>query len=165
MGRATDEKCSSKGQYGGVVTALTMCALRTGCIESAVLTGAGNHLAPGGTLVRKESEVIACAGSRYSGAGGLSALNKAIEAGENNIGVVGLPCQMEALARLKLMKPDGGERFSRISARIGLFCTWALDYRQLSDFLKTAGIEGAIRRNMMFRRLPQKRLLSKTRKK
>ncbi len=96
--------------------------------------------------MRKESEVITCAGSRYSGAGGLSALNRAIEAGENNIGVVGLPCQMEALDRLRLMKPDGEERSSRVSARIGLFCTWALDYRQLNSFLKTAGIEGSIRK-------------------
>jgi coenzyme F420 hydrogenase subunit beta len=144
MARSTDEKCRTKGQYGGVVTTLIRYALRAGDIESAVLTGAGDHLSPGGTLVQKESEVIACAGSRYSGAGGLSALNKAIEAGESNIGVVGLPCQMEALDRLKLTKPDGGERFSRVSARIGLFCTWALDYRQLNDFLRTAGVEGSI---------------------
>ena len=71
-------------------------------------------------------------------------LNKAIQAGENNIGVVGLPCQMEALDRLKHMKPDGEERSSRVSAKIGLFCTWALDYRRLEVFFKKAGIEGTI---------------------
>jgi len=146
MARATAEKLRTKGQYGAVVTTLITYALRAGAIKSAVLTSAGNHLSPGGILVREEAEVLECAGSRYSGAGGLSALNQAIAAGENSIGVVGLPCQMEALERLRLMKPDGEERFSRVSARIGLFCTWALDYRDLNVFFKRAGIEGSIRK-------------------
>lgn len=146
MARAAAEKQRTKGQYGGVVTTLITYALKEGYIESAVLTGTDEHGSAGGILVRKESEVTACAGSRYSGAGGLSALNRAIEAGESNIGVVGLPCQMEALDRFRLMKPDGEERFLRVSVRIGLFCTWALDYRQLKAFFKRAGVEGLIRK-------------------
>ncbi|UCF85832.1 MAG: Coenzyme F420 hydrogenase/dehydrogenase, beta subunit C-terminal domain [Desulfobacteraceae bacterium] len=62
------------------------------------------------------------------------------------MGVVGLPCQMEALARMRLMKPDGPERSAHIALKIGLFCTWAIDYQQLEMFLKSEGIEGPVKK-------------------
>jgi coenzyme F420 hydrogenase subunit beta len=123
-----------------------MCALKRGSIKSAVLANAGGSLAPGGKLVRKSSEVLDCSGSRYTASGGLAALHKALRNGETNIGVVGLPCQMEALSRLRLMKPDGEDLYARVSLTIGLFCTWALDYRHFSNFLKKEGIIGPIKK-------------------
>jgi len=146
MARAGDNKIRERGQYGGVVSALLICALEKGYVKSAVLTGAGGKDSPGGKTVRNRQDVLRCAGSRYSAAGGLSALNRAIEAGEDRLGVVGLPCQMEALARMSLMKPDGEERAGRIALKIGLFCTWAVDYRQLEAFLERQGIEGSAKK-------------------
>jgi coenzyme F420 hydrogenase subunit beta len=146
MARATDDNTIKRAQYGGSVSALLMFALEKGDIKSVVLTDAGGPFSPGGKLVNNNAGVLDCAGSRYSGSGGLSALNKAIKAGEDKIGVVGLPCQMEALARLKLMKPDGEERSKRVVLKIGLFCTWALDYRLTDSFLRIQGMEGSIRK-------------------
>ncbi len=136
MARAVDPDIRDRAQYGGAVSALLIHALEAGDIDCAVLTDAGGALAPDGKIVRRKEEVLACAGSRYSASGGLSALNRAVSSDETRIGVVGLPCQMEALARLGKTDPDGAERLAAVSVRIGLFCTWALDYRKLNRFLR-----------------------------
>ncbi|MFH0813564.1 MAG: Coenzyme F420 hydrogenase/dehydrogenase, beta subunit C-terminal domain [Pseudomonadota bacterium] len=146
MARAMDENVRRKAQYGGVASTLIMYALNKGDILSAVLTDSGGSVSPNGKLVKKSAEVLDCSGSRYTAAGALSVLNRAIKAGEGNIGVVGLPCQMEALRRLRFMKPDGEERYARVSLKIGLFCTWALDYRQFNTFLQRIDIEGQRRK-------------------
>lgn len=40
---------------------------------------------------------------------------------------------------MKLMQPDGEERDSRIGLKMGLFCTWALDYRKVNHYLMRIG--------------------------
>jgi len=142
MARATDELIRERSQYGGVVSALVTYALRKDMISSAVLTDTGGPLAPGGRLVDHPSEVLNCAGSRYSVSGSLSVLNKAIREGRSRLGVVGLPCQMEALARMNRMEPDGKERADSVALRVGLFCTWALDYGRLEDYLRSHEVAG-----------------------
>lgn len=144
VARAIDEEIRNRAQYGGTVSAILMEAFEKGDIRSAVLTDAGDRLSPGGLMARNREEVLDCAGSRYSGSASLSVLNRAISQGEDKIGVVGLPCQMEALARMERMKPDGEERSARVSLKVGLFCTWALDYRKLKAFLREAGVGGAV---------------------
>lgn len=144
MARSLDEEIGKRAQYGGVVSSLLTHALEKGIIQSAILTDAGGEYAPSGKITRSRSSIIDCAGSRYTASAGLEALNAAINAGERKLGVVGLPCQMEALARMKLMDPDGKEQARRITLRIGLFCTWALDYRSLFAHLKKAGLKGPI---------------------
>jgi coenzyme F420 hydrogenase subunit beta len=146
MARAKDKGIRKVAQYGGVVSSILIYALEKGYIKSAVLTDSGNNLSPAGTLAANRSDVLECAGSRYSASGGLSAMNNAINAGQDRLGIVGLPCQMEALARMRLMKPDGEEMDSRIALRIGLFCTWAIDYRGLEAFLKTKDVKGDVKK-------------------
>lgn len=145
VARARDEEIRRNGQYGGVTSALLIYALEKGHIKSAVLTDKGGHrLSPGGRIARNRAEILSCAGSRYSASASLSALNKAVKAGEDKLGVVGVPCQMEALGRMRLIEPDGEESSSRVALKIGLFCTWAIDYRQLEAFLKREGEEGSV---------------------
>ncbi|MDY6972654.1 MAG: Coenzyme F420 hydrogenase/dehydrogenase, beta subunit C-terminal domain [Thermodesulfobacteriota bacterium] len=141
MARACDDEIREKGQYGGVVSALLIYGLETGYIKSAILTDVGGEDSPGERTAENRPDVLSCAGSRYSAAGGLSALNRAIEAGKDGLGIVGLPCQMEALARMGLMKPDGEKRAGCVALKIGLFCTWAVDHRQLAVFLERHGVQ------------------------
>jgi len=143
MARATDQEVRSSAQYGGVVSAFLIYALENARIRAAVLTDTGSGLSPGGRIASARADVIGCAGSRYSGSASLAALHRAIADGENQLAVVGLPCQMEALARMGRMTPDGQERTSCIALKIGLFCTWALDYRKLHRFLEEKGIRGS----------------------
>lgn len=140
IARANGENITAHAQYGGVVSALLLFALERGLIRSAVLTDRGGETAPMGIIAKNKDEILRCGGSRYTGSGGLAAFNKAIREGEEELAVVGLPCQMEALSRMQLMSPDGEERARRVGLRIGLFCTWALDYRGLSVYLEEQGI-------------------------
>lgn len=140
VARATEPAVQERAQYGGVVSVLLIHALEQGRLRAAVLTDAGGAGAPAGTLARDREAVLAAAGSRYCGAASLASLNRAIRAGETRMGVVGLPCQMEALARMARMIPDGPERAEHVVLKIGLFCTWAVDYRDLARFLKRRGL-------------------------
>ncbi|MFH0844842.1 MAG: Coenzyme F420 hydrogenase/dehydrogenase, beta subunit C-terminal domain [Pseudomonadota bacterium] len=146
ISRSTEKNILEKAQYGGVVSSLLIFGLKSGWILSAILTDQGDEFSPAGRIARDESEVLHCAGSRYTASGSLSALNRAIRENEEKIGVVGVPCQMEAIARMGLMTPDGGERSERIGIKIGLFCTWALDYRKLKAHLNRLNLGGAIRK-------------------
>lgn len=144
MARSTDEAIRKRSQYGGVVSALLIYALEKETISSAVLTDAGDLFAPKGRIANTRSEVLDCGGSRYSASGGLSVMNTAIKKGHSRLGVVGLPCQMEALARMRLMQPDGKERARAVSLKIGLFCTWAIDYPRLEAYLAGQKLEGPV---------------------
>ncbi|RJR18018.1 MAG: hypothetical protein C4582_12105 [Desulfobacteraceae bacterium] len=144
--RAKDKYLHEEAQYGGVVTALVCLGLEKGLFKGAVLTDRGGELSPGGALAVTPFAVKSCAGSRYSASGSLSILNKAIKDENDGIAVVGLPCQMEALERMQRSVPDGGDRASKVAIRIGLFCTWALDYRKLRDFLYKNGVKGIVRK-------------------
>ncbi len=150
--RATDEKIRENAQYGGVVSAIVIYALEKGYIHSAVLTNSGKHASPEGSIAGNRSDVIKCSGSRYSASGGLAALNLAIKEGKDRVGVVGLPCQMEAVARMQQvhhmqqMRQDGKKISGRIELKIGLFCTWAVDYRALDAFLKYKGIKESVKK-------------------
>lgn len=137
---SSDKVVRSGAQYGGVVTALIIFAIEEGLVNSAVLTDRGGDLAPKGVLCSGPKAVFACSGSRYTASAALSELNSAIKLGKQRLAFVGLPCQMEALGRLSLLEPDGQERAGHVELKIGLFCTWALDYRALRSYLKTKGV-------------------------
>lgn len=147
MARSSDPGIRNASQYGGVVSALCAYALEKGFIESAILTDRGeSSRAPGGCMAKDQTEVVSCAGSRYAASGSLSEMNRAIGDGKKNLGVVGLPCQMEALARMERAEPKGSLMTDSVVLKIGLFCTWALDYPQLTAFLKGKGVEGPVKK-------------------
>ena len=144
--RSTDPEIRQRAQYGGVITALLVHALELGLIDSAVLTDKGNGLAPRGVLCGDREAIVRCSGSRYTASGALEQLNVALNQGKGKLAFVGLPCQMEALARMEASEPDGKERAEHVAFRLGLFCTWALDYRSLREYLKAKGISGKPKR-------------------
>jgi len=145
--RTADEQSRELGQYGGVASSLLIFAMKKNFIRSAVVTDSGNAgPSPSGRLVKSPSEILECSGSRYVAAGSLAILNQAVDRGEDRIGVVGLPCQMEALERMARSSSDAAERTKRVKLKIGLFCTWALDHRLLKRFLEARYIEGPVRK-------------------
>ncbi len=133
IARARDESIRGNAQYGGVVSALLVYLLEKGLVKSAVLTTKGDNLSPKGILVKQRDGVIDCSGSRYSASGALECLNMAIKDGEKGISVVGLPCQMKAIDGIRATHDAWDEK--NLSLKIGLFCTWALDYRNFHSFL------------------------------
>jgi len=135
MARAKDPIWTKKAQTGGVVSALIDFALREGVIQAGVLTPRDGDLLPQGKIITSRKAILGCAGSSYVSGPTLEALNRGPWKGEERIGIVGLPCQVLALARMKTSELEKKTPIDRVDLVIGLFCTWALDYKPFMAFL------------------------------
>jgi coenzyme F420 hydrogenase subunit beta len=126
----------SPGSYqaGGTVSALLVQAMNQGLIEAAVLTGR-DESGPLPVLAESPAEVIACASSKFGAAPTLAALNRAAAAGRRNLGVVGTPCQITALAKTRSNPLHRDDFLDPVSLEIGLFCNWSLDQRAFRAYL------------------------------
>jgi len=134
ISRAGDRLKKQPFQAGGTVTALAYYALRTKRIRGAILTG-HEGLLPIPRLATRPAAVFGSSLSKYAAAPTLSALNRAIAAGYGELGIVATPCQAAAVAQMR-MNPLERPSFQDPAALvIGLFCTWALDFRQFEAFL------------------------------
>lgn len=116
--RACDKSTRCRGQYGGVVTALSIFALETGIFDCALMTG-GNFTGAKPVIAASADDVIKCAGSKYNACPNLNQFQDALKKGYQNIGVIGRPCQCTAARKMQKVKEIKGERISFI---IGLFC-------------------------------------------
>jgi coenzyme F420 hydrogenase subunit beta len=135
MARAKDPLFTKKAQTGGVVSALVDFALREKMVQAGILTSRDGDLLPHGRIIKGRKEILSCAGSSYVSGPTLEALNRGPWKGEERIGIVGLPCQVLALARMKTSKLEKKTPIDRVALVIGLFCTWALDYKPFRAFL------------------------------
>ena len=135
MARAKDSIWAKKAQTGGVVSAMIDFALQESVVQAAVLTPRDGDLLPQGKIIKGRKEILRCAGSSYVSGPTLEALNKGPWKGGERIGVVGLPCQVLALARMKASTLEKKTPIDRVDLVIGLFCTWALDYKPFIAFL------------------------------
>jgi coenzyme F420 hydrogenase subunit beta len=137
IARAIDPEIVAAAQYGGVVTALSIMALGEGVLDSVVLTGSGDKCAPGATSASTRREVLDCAGSSYMASPTVEAFNRAArEAGVSRIGVVGTPCQLLALAHMKMSAQAEMHHMDKLALTIGLFCTWALEQERFVAYLR-----------------------------
>ena len=142
MARAKDSLWRKKAQTGGVVSALMDFALREKMIQAAILTPRDGDLLPKGKIIKGRKEILSCAGSSYVSGPTLEALNRGPWEGEERIGIVGLPCQVLSLARMKTSALEKRTPIDQVNLVIGLFCTWAFDYKPFMAFLRerTGGV-------------------------
>jgi len=122
-------------QGGGTVSALVTFAFNQKMIEGAVLTGS-EGIAPVPRWITDPKEIANHAGSKFIAAPTLSELNRAVRARARRLAVVGTPCQMTALAQMRMNPLEREEFVDPVSLAIGLFCNWALDHRSLVAYLK-----------------------------
>jgi coenzyme F420 hydrogenase subunit beta len=121
-------------QSGGTVSALIYFALRSKRIRGAVLTGRDGFL-PVPSRVTRPADVFRRSLSKYAAAPTLSALNQAVAEGCRDLGVVATPCQAAAVAQMR-SNPLKDPSFTDPTALVvGIFCTWALDFRRFEAFL------------------------------
>ena len=149
--KATSPGVQDSGQYGGTVTALICSALERGEINHALLTQGFNRrradkdpLLPTARLVKNSKGVIECSGSKYTACPTLSLLGEAVNNRRNIIGVVGRPCQVTAVRKLQDLEPEVFR--VRLPLIIGLFCMWALSYREFNKFLAARGRVPSVRK-------------------
>jgi len=137
IAHSTDKAIRSRGQYGGVVTALMSFALKGGFIDSAVLTRSEGDGLPEGALATTRKEMLLRAGSSYIAAPTIGAFNSAAQSGnKGKMGVVGTPCQVLALANMRAAPSDMQDNVKKLGLTIGLFCTWAFSSEEFGRFLK-----------------------------
>ncbi len=126
MARSLDKEIRKKAQYGGVVTTLIIHALEKGLIDTAALTRSLD-LIPQPTIATNRQEVLQSLGSNYMACSTLEAFNRAANGTVERIGVVGVPCQIQALAKRRTTGFEDRNNIGKLALTIGLFCTWALD--------------------------------------
>jgi len=136
MAKSMDKPALAKGQYGGVTSTLVALALKKKMIDGAILTKRGKDLLSSGTLAKDKRQVLACAGSNYIASPTLEAFNKEVQGPSQKIAAVGIPCQVLALGKMRTNPLENKNQIEKLVLVIGLFCTWALSYKETVQFLK-----------------------------
>jgi coenzyme F420 hydrogenase subunit beta len=124
-------------QSGGAVTAICANALDEGLIDAVVtVTEDSWTLRPSSAIITTSDVLVSKAGSRYTWwVPLLEALKEAIIIRKyQRIAVVGLPCTVQALHRIRESEFDLLQPYAHaIRLVIGLFCTESFDYTQLIE--------------------------------
>jgi coenzyme F420 hydrogenase subunit beta len=135
--RAADPEVRKSSQHGGTVTTLVSLALEEGVIDTAVLAEEGEGFLPQGVAVQRVSEVKKKGKSRFVVSPNLAAFHRAAKGSAGKIGVVATPCQALALAKMRLKPyPSKDSNIDKLRLVIGLFCGWALSWRELKALLE-----------------------------
>jgi coenzyme F420 hydrogenase subunit beta len=135
--RAADEAIRRQGQHGGTVSALIALALREGLIDAAVLAGEGERLLPQAVTVSDPEAAVRLGKSRFVVSPTVAEFNRVIRTDCRRIGVVATPCQALALAKMRartVAEPESG--IEKLRLVVGLFCGWALSWRNLTALLE-----------------------------
>jgi len=124
-------------QSGGAVTAILKNALDEGLIDAIVtVTEDRWTMQPSSVIITKSDVLVQQAGSRYSWwVPLLAALKEAvIERKFRRIAVIGVPCVVQAVARIRESDHDLLKPYAKsIRLVLGLFCTETFDYKALVD--------------------------------
>ena len=135
LARSTNAEIREKGQDGGVVTTLLSLALDEGLIDCAVTSRMSADKTPGGFLARNQEELLKCSTTSYEASPVLEAYNRIPKQSTEKLGVVGLPCQVRALAKMKAYPPENRVNVNNIKLVVGVFCGWALLPAEFHQFL------------------------------
>jgi len=137
MTRASDLRVRDRAQHGGTVSTLVTLALEQGLIDTAVLAGQEENHRSESVAVSDPSQVASLAGSKFSVSPTVGKFNEVSQNGPSKIGVVATPCQALALARMRVYpQPGDEERVNKLELVIGLFCGWALSWRELNRLIR-----------------------------
>jgi len=136
MTRSTDKEIGRKGQDGGTVTALLALALEEKMIEAVISTKMNEDKLPNGFVARTKEELLQCAGVSYAASYAIGAYNHLSKESNKRLGIVGLGCQVEALAKMKASHPQNRANIENVKLTLGLFCGWALIPEGFHRYLK-----------------------------
>ncbi len=132
-------------QSGGAVTSILANALDEGLIDAVVTVNEDRWtLRPSSVVITKSDVLLQQAGSRYSWWVPLLAAlkNAVVERKFKRIAVVGVPCAVQAVSRIRASENDLLKPYAKaIRLTIGLFCTETFDYTLL--------IQGKLRSHYM----------------
>lgn len=126
LARSTDAEIREKGQDGGTVTTLLSLALAEGIIDGAVETRMSDDKIPSGFIAQSRQELLQCAGNSYEPSLVLEALNRIPTESNDKLALVGVPCQVSAVSKMKAYPLRHRMNIDNVKLVVGLFCGWVL---------------------------------------
>jgi len=138
-GYAKDEKIRHESSSGGTVTALLIYLLESKQIDGALVTRMSSQdpLKPEVFLAKTKKEILEAKGSKYAPAP-LNIGIKRLEKEKGKFAVVGLPCHIEGIRKIQLLKP---ELRKKIVLCLGLVCAKTVNFTGTEMLLKLYGIK------------------------
>ncbi len=129
--RATDPAILARAQDGGVVTQLFAYALEEGIIDGAIVAGQGDEpWKPEPVVATSCEELLAAQGTRYNICPNLALIKEATRSyGLDKVGIVGTPCQMQAVRKAQLYPVGMRYVGDKIALAIGIFCMENFPYQ------------------------------------
>lgn len=135
--RAADPEIRGYAQHGGTVSALLSLALKEGLIDAAIVTQEIDTFLPAGVVVKNSLEIKKAGRSKFVASPNLAAFNQVAKSALEKIGIVATPCQTMALAKMRQKNYSAKSyHIDKLNLIIGLFCGWALSWRQLRELIK-----------------------------
>jgi coenzyme F420 hydrogenase subunit beta len=140
MTRAADPGIRHLAQHGATTTVLISLALQEGMIETAIIAGEEEKFLPRPVAVANPQEVTKWAGSKFVVSPTVAGFNETAKQNFSRIGVVALPCQAIALAKMRSKPiPSNPNSIEKLQLVVGLFCGWALSWKGLRNLLQNEG--------------------------
>jgi len=134
--RAVDSELRAAAQHGATVTALMELALAEGLIDSAIISSRNQELSQQGAIVRNKEDVRKNAGSKFTVSPTVAAFNQMVTSDAGKVGVVATPCQVLALAKMRLRQTNESEnKINQLKLVIGLYCGWTLSAEKYAKLL------------------------------
>ncbi|EHQ35028.1 coenzyme F420 hydrogenase subunit beta [Methanoplanus limicola] len=136
--RAADAEILKRSQDGGIVTQLFAYALEEGIIDGAIVAGPGDEpWKPEPVVATTRAELLAARGTRYTISPNMMLIKEATRSyGLDKVGIVGTPCQMQALRKAQLYPMAMRKVPDKIALAIGIFCMENFPYQGLEAIVE-----------------------------
>jgi len=136
--RSTDKDILKKSQDGGIITTLFAYALEEGIIDGAIVAGpSAEPWRPEPVVATSKAELLAAAGTRYTISPNLYLIKEATRSyGLDRVGIVGTPCQMQAVRKAQLYPIGMRDVDDKIALALGIFCMENLSYQALEAIVE-----------------------------
>ncbi len=137
-------KSKERGQDGGFVTALLKYMLKKGLIDGAVVSQIDPEKPwkPLPSVATTAEEVAEASGSRYSTSPSLLALDEGKKKRLKKIAVVGTPCHIDGVVKLKNYPIENVDHGDLIKHTVSVFCKSNFIYSMISEVVeKKEGID------------------------
>jgi len=155
--RSTDKELLKHAQDGGIVSQLFAFAFDEGIIDGAIVAAtkefakanpskvmADNSnwdmvepFRPIPAVVTTKAELFAAAGTKYNISPNVSLIKEATRSfGLDKVGIVGTPCQMQAIRKLQLYPIGARDVGASIALAVGIFCMENFPYQSILQLVE-----------------------------
>ncbi len=136
--RSTDKEILKGSQDGGIVTTLFAYALDEGIIDGAIVAGPSEDpWRPEPMVAMSREDLLAARGTKYNLSPNMELIKEATRSyGLDKVGIVGVPCQIQALRKGQLYPVGLRDVPDKIALAIGIFCMENFSYQAIEAIVE-----------------------------